>query len=101
MLAMDSASWLSHLVVLVPVALAARRRPRSGEKKPPRPPRKERFPWYAWLIVVLSLGAMGLTLGIRLVRYYWIEPSLAPGREQNPLPSALNDMVQERVQAEV
>lgn len=101
MFSTDDTSWLWTLGMLVPVALAARRKPRPGDKKPPRPPRKGRFPWFEWLLVIVPVGAIVITVGIR----WWMSESDRPPRDeaggQRPLPPVLEDTVRERMQAEV
>ncbi|KFE66487.1 hypothetical protein DB31_0960 [Hyalangium minutum] len=101
MFSTDDSSWLWTLGVVVPVVLAARKKPRSGGKKPPRAPRKERFPWFAWLVVILSLGAIVVTLGIRLVVYYTNRPAPGAAAGQSPLPSMLEDTLREQMRTEI
>jgi hypothetical protein len=77
----DPASWLSTLVLLLPMALAARSRSRVGGKKSPPPPApKQRSPWRIPLL--LAGGALVLVmLGVWAARGTWSQPSQQPSEE--------------------
>ncbi|WNG30627.1 hypothetical protein F0U62_46385 [Cystobacter fuscus] len=48
----DPASWQSTLVLLLPLALAARSKSRTGGRKPPPPAPEQRSSWWLWLLLV-------------------------------------------------
>jgi hypothetical protein len=73
----DPASWLSTLVVLLPMALAARSRSR-----PPPPAPKQRSSWrFPLLVAGVALTAVLVTLGVQLTRGTWSQPSQRPSAE--------------------
>lgn len=78
----DPASWLSTLVMLLPLVLAARSRSRPGGGKPPPPVPKQRSSWrFPLLVAGIALAAVLVTLGVKAARGTRSQPSQQPPEE--------------------
>ncbi len=79
----DPASWLSTLVMLLPLALAARARSRAGGRKPPPPSPpapKQRSSWRLPLLLA-GLALVLVMLGVWAARSTWSPPAQQPSEE--------------------
>ncbi|WP_309890625.1 hypothetical protein [Archangium sp.] len=77
----DPVSWLSTLVMLLPLALAARSRSRAGGRKPPPPPPPAPKQRSSWLLQLLLAGVALVILGVWAARNTWSPPSQQPSEE--------------------
>lgn len=100
----EGSSLLVTLVLLVPLALAARRQPEHGRRKPPASPGKRTSWSFPLLMVGLIVAAVGLTLGGHLLfRRLADTPALpsavtrgGPGGskpQKGPLPESVEDLL--------
>ena len=95
------ASWQSTLVLLQPLAFAARSKSRHGDKKPPPPPPAPKQPW--WLVLLLVGGILVLiALGVWASRPPSRQPFQPPSPEaQGRAALEPPDMSKEQFRAQV
>jgi hypothetical protein len=89
MFQVENATWLSALMVLVPLALAAQRKQRREGQEPPRMRNKSSWK-FPLLAAGLAVAAVGLTLG---VRFAFKQSRDIPEPRKSPSPQGLNDLL--------